>query len=902
MKKYIWMLVFFVTVIFMSQNSNSIAYAQESDGNRVIYVLYDNSSSMTFDSKNKKIFHTYWVEADYAIRALVASRKDNDIIYIFPMNSEQDEAIEVNKFEDVDEVSRCFFSNTPFASIGKAVQALEETAGPGDEKWLLIFTDGEFFKPGFPLVKAAEDELKDRLNSIDSDINILYLPIGSSGVTKVSADALNSNIQQISSDDSVLQQILVGCNMIYRRNELEPIQSGKSVRYHIDAPIKELIVFLQEEGEEYLLNKRTDGGQDAKESQESCTSKMEEFESSIISKLPVAKKKTVDIQSYCADIPDYKGGEMTLTQFHEGLKTKDIFGKMVKFEKTEAGGQESYEFDYEFKLSGENGAKKEKVALYYNLDLGFEVEITQDGTPLYNWKLPSKDFWRIQAGKTADTNTTIPIEPDNLEIPEGTYEITVYPTTSDGKQRIPSDAVLLQKVTLEVNQAPSVFGQPIPGHAEYEQPVSLAVTMKGGGMMEEFSLEKELQVTRRLYPLIMELDKRGFPEYFDYGMMEAGKDGISEKGSYFTVAVKEDKPEGILEVRSGLLEDIELQGTISYKDMKKNETPGIGVRIEAAEGSGSYRVYPYLFDPKDENTYEDVVCHLTSFYRELPGDLVGGESEAEQEHITGTLDVELPLRAEAQKLEVQIKKAPEYTIGKFMKEGVGLEIMCGGSLLPHDAKIELKSLEGDESHQLLSRNRIKAMFQVPYHYFFYGKDEIAVQKEITFLRRGVPCVGTVNDVLAYRPVPLQIRLAVFLLMLLVALWLLLFATFWLTDVSFGITFCPLLTIETPDGNSDTCKIKKKVFPLLTGLGRQIKLIVREEFLSREDFPELCIRKRGRTSFIIINYEDFQGRDITVNGERITQYTQVDYDGIMRGVDSNGVSYTIRFTKNIGEEV
>ena len=896
MKKYMWMLAFMAAIFFLSQNS--ITYAQESDKHRVIYVLYDNSSSMTFDEESKSEFYTYWVEADYAMRALAASRKSDDSIYIYPMNSEQGDAIEVNKTDDVDKASRCFYGDTPFDSIEKAAQALGAATNPGDEKWLLIFTDGMFLNSRKKSV--SKDELKRQLNSVRPDIHVLYLPIGreypEGKVIKFSSGELNDNIAQISGNESMLQLILDGCNTIYGRNVLEP-EKNTDARYKIDVPIKELIVFLQEEGEEYLFNDEIGDEGDGSEVQKNCINKLEDFEKSIVPALGISRERAESFQSYHGDAPDYKGSEMALSQFHNNLKTKDIYGVMARFESNGTDKPGSYDFEYEFQLV----QGKETAALYYNLDLGVEVEITQNGSRLYNWKVPSGGFRSgesDEAGKKgALAQGESDNEPDKLLLTEGDYEITVYPTTSDGEMRIKSDAELLQKVSLKLNGETCEFGKTVTARAEYGQPVSLEVLASGGGLSEMLSLNREFDVSRQLYPLSLEVKE--LPEYFDYGEMEAGEGRITESGSCFSVVVKEDTQEGKVAVRNDLLNQIGLHGTIRYKNMKK--TPGIGVQITEGEEKGEYRVYPYLENADDDSTYEDVVCDLTVFYEALPEDSSEHLSEDWLEKLAGKLEVKLLLKAEPQELQVTINSAPEYTFWKFLKDGVGLKITCNGSQIPDDAEIDVKSLNGDEKYKLSCRKWIKGGGRA-LGFFFYGKNEIPVHKEITYLRRGAPCVGSVNDVLTFRPVPLGVRIIAFLLFITVVLILAFAIIAWFADFGFGINFCPLIILKVPDGGSDIRKLERKTLHEVFGFGRKVKISNKDNFLSREDFPDMCLKKTGRTSFCVINYEDFQRKDITVNGVRITQYTQVDYDDIMQVTDYKGVRYTICFTKKIGREV
>lgn len=871
MKKYICVLMFLAVMFTFC---NTISYAQENDDGRIIYILYDNSSSMVFEEKSKE-FHTYWVEADYAMRALAAGRKDNDSIYIYPMNSEHDASFEVKKIEDVDKASKRFFANTPFDSIQKAAQALEQATAQ-NEKWLLIFTDGMFLDDSGYILK---DKLKKQINSINSDINVLYLPFGlDEKVIKFSDDELNNNIQQISGSNSIQQLILDGCNAIYGRTVLEPTSKSEGVQYDIDVPIKELMVFLQVEGQEYLFKNKSEDGSHDNTVLENCTGKLEDFKSSITQKLALSSKRTESFYSYNASTPTNDGKEMREVDFQKDLKTKDIYGKMVQFEKREGEKENQYEFGYNFDLISD----KETVALYYNLDLGFEVEITQGGNRLYNWKVPS--------GSNEKTNS------DNLDLEEGDYDITVYPTTLDGERRIDNHAVLLQKVKLQLNDNKAAFGETVAMKAEYGKTISLIVRVSGGGLTEELLLDKKLEVSRRLYPLAVEIDY--IPEYFSYNEMEAGEEKISENSRYFSVIIKEDTPEGLMHVRSDLLEKIKLEGTVTHKNTAKWRAAGIDIKIEAGD-NGEFKIYPYLCNPDDMSTYEDVVCHLkASFY-----DGVSGEGVDEQQNnLTGIQDVNLLLKTEPQALEVVINKVPEYTLWDFIKDGVKLEITCGGNTLPNDASIDVISLDGDESGHLLSQSRAKALIHLLNDFFFYEKNEISVQKEFTYLRRGVPCVDIVDDVLNYQPVPLSMRVAVCLLILLVFLWLLADFLFWLFDVGFGRTFHPVLILNTKDGVSDTYKIERKALLGPISHGKRIKLKIKEAILSGNDFPEMYIKKKGRTSFKIVNYKEFQDKDITLNDNKITEHTLVNYEDTIKLVKSNGVEFAIRFIKDTGGEV
>lgn len=57
------------------------------DDNRpkVIYVIYDNSTSMVRDDKPTK-YTTRWVEASYAIKALATMMNEQDVLRIYPIS------------------------------------------------------------------------------------------------------------------------------------------------------------------------------------------------------------------------------------------------------------------------------------------------------------------------------------------------------------------------------------------------------------------------------------------------------------------------------------------------------------------------------------------------------------------------------------------------------------------------------------------------------------------------------------------------------------------------------------------------------------------------------------------------------------------------------------------------
>lgn len=70
--------------------SQEMAMAPLNNGNKpkIIYVIYDNSTSMVRDDVVPQIYTTRWVEASYAIKALATMMNDNDVLRIYPISGD----------------------------------------------------------------------------------------------------------------------------------------------------------------------------------------------------------------------------------------------------------------------------------------------------------------------------------------------------------------------------------------------------------------------------------------------------------------------------------------------------------------------------------------------------------------------------------------------------------------------------------------------------------------------------------------------------------------------------------------------------------------------------------------------------------------------------------------------
>ncbi len=212
-----------------------------------IAVVFDNSGSMYNDQS--------WCRAKYAMEifASMLDYSNGDVLKIFPMwevttdgtmpsSGGSYSAIEIRNSADINKISNMYTvrpSNTPFAPVSEAFQALQASAA--QEKWLIVLTDGKFNEEGRG--QSAAIDLQSRLSQLASSaVKVQYLGIGSA--EQLVSDESRFFYSMKSSDTSLKEDLINVCNTIFQRSVLpEKYINQNNIR--LDLSMSNVIVFAQ---------------------------------------------------------------------------------------------------------------------------------------------------------------------------------------------------------------------------------------------------------------------------------------------------------------------------------------------------------------------------------------------------------------------------------------------------------------------------------------------------------------------------------------------------------------------------------------------------------------------------------------------------------------------------------
>lgn len=211
----------------------------------------------------------FWVDADYAIKALSVMMNPEDQLRLYAMGdyttadqrnkdvyNVQDKKKAISDLEEKMH-GRSYSDNTYAYPLDAARQDFNVDEIKMYECWIVILTDGVFNEP----VNLDADGLTNKLNSLiqplsgDGTICVAYIPIGDGAVELT--DKADSRIIQISKKKDITQQITELLNQIYKRvrmngdwtyERLSVVDS--QVELNTDVPMEKLVIFLQYRGEE----------------------------------------------------------------------------------------------------------------------------------------------------------------------------------------------------------------------------------------------------------------------------------------------------------------------------------------------------------------------------------------------------------------------------------------------------------------------------------------------------------------------------------------------------------------------------------------------------------------------------------------------------------------------------
>lgn len=234
-----------------------ISNATENLPSRVINVVYDDSGSMI---NNGKLVDT-WCQAKYSMEVFAAMLGQNDSMNVYVMSDYDGGAMSApprltlkgssGAETNVNQVHSMLTpaSNTPFNAVRKAYDDL--TRMQGDEKWLVILTDGAFEDGAF-----TNQQVEEYLGQKAQDINVMFLSMGADGAVIKSDDSKNIFFEKAQSNDQILNKITQICTRIFNSNKLEvDVSSGE---FSFDIPMSEIVVFAQ--GDNVNISGITDGG------------------------------------------------------------------------------------------------------------------------------------------------------------------------------------------------------------------------------------------------------------------------------------------------------------------------------------------------------------------------------------------------------------------------------------------------------------------------------------------------------------------------------------------------------------------------------------------------------------------------------------------------------------------
>ena len=231
--------------------------AEKAQKTRSIAIVYDNSGSMYMDmERGIDSGGLVWCQALYAMEVFASMMNEGDSLWIYPMwdvttkgsHYSQDNPVKVNSPRDavmIRDIDTPNAGGTPISAVKAAYDGLKTMSG--DEKWLIVLTDGTYFHD-FDLKRMTPEDSERALSELISpyvnDVNVLFLGIGPESVQpSIPEGAHYASVEKAMRSEDVLSKLTSMCNTIFGRDELKT--SGDQVTF--DVSMKRLIVFVQGE-------------------------------------------------------------------------------------------------------------------------------------------------------------------------------------------------------------------------------------------------------------------------------------------------------------------------------------------------------------------------------------------------------------------------------------------------------------------------------------------------------------------------------------------------------------------------------------------------------------------------------------------------------------------------------
>jgi hypothetical protein len=233
----------------LALSAGVLAYGVDAaeEPSRVIHVVYDDSGSMTWKTGTQQVGENdSWCQAKYAMEVFAAMLKANDNMKVYVMSDFSNGKAGSWKLDlhgadgagaNVASVHNMLTApgNTPFNTVRRAMSDLEKAAG--DEKWLVVLTDGAFDKPDTAeIVDAAFAKKSDA-------IKVIFLSMGAAGATVTANESNGIYFEKAGGSGEILSKVTDISSRIFQQNKLA--LTGTS--FSFDVPMSELVVFAQGE-------------------------------------------------------------------------------------------------------------------------------------------------------------------------------------------------------------------------------------------------------------------------------------------------------------------------------------------------------------------------------------------------------------------------------------------------------------------------------------------------------------------------------------------------------------------------------------------------------------------------------------------------------------------------------
>lgn len=263
------MVVFLIYPMEASSQESLMASLNDDKKPKVIYVIYDNSTSMVRDDvepSQPPRYTTRWVEASYAIKALATMMNDKDILRIYPISGgEKSEEIKFERtplkkiLETIDsEINNLKWkTGTNFSSVEEAVDDLRKNYNDDYEHWVVILTDGAFGDLDGVALQDKLDELNSTSEVKGKPVYFAYIYIAGGGGGEI--DEVRESRPYIlvpdNASDEITGKMTNIANKIYNRVAIKSPENyigmeGNDTRIKLDIPLERALVFIQHTGEE----------------------------------------------------------------------------------------------------------------------------------------------------------------------------------------------------------------------------------------------------------------------------------------------------------------------------------------------------------------------------------------------------------------------------------------------------------------------------------------------------------------------------------------------------------------------------------------------------------------------------------------------------------------------------